>query len=70
MPYIHYNHILYSEHYIFRVYIITYLMFLYLCICICLLCTVVCMHNVHTAHIFIVCNSVMDQAIQYYFHIV
>ena len=25
----------------------------------CLLCTVVCMHNVHTAHIFIVCNSVI-----------
>ena len=33
--------------------------FLYLCICLCLLCTVVCMHNVHTAHIFIVCNSVI-----------
>ena len=24
---------------------------LYLCIWLCLLCTVVCMHNVHTAHI-------------------
>ena len=32
-------------------------MHLYLCIC--LLCTVVCMHNVHTTHIFIVCNSVI-----------
>ena len=25
-------------------------------ICLCLLCTVVCMHNFHSAHIFIVCN--------------
>ena len=33
--------------------------FLYLCICLCFLCTVVCMHSVHTAHIFIVCNSVI-----------
>ena len=30
----------------------------YLCICVCLLCTVVCMHNFHSAHIFIVYNSV------------
>ena len=41
------------------VYIITYLMFLYLCICLCLLCRVVFMHPVHKAHIFIVGNSVI-----------
>ena len=28
-------------------------------VCICLLCNVVCMHNVHTTHIFIVCNSLI-----------
>ena len=35
MPYIQYSigHVLYSEHYNFLVYIITYLIFLYLCIC-------------------------------------
>ena len=51
------GHLLYSEYYNIPVYIITYLMFLYLCIC--LLCTVLCMHNIHTAHVFIVCNSVI-----------
>ena len=59
MPYRQYSigYVLYSEHYNFPVYILTYLMFMYLCLC--LLCTVVCMHNVHSAHIFIVCNSVI-----------
>ena len=52
------GHVLYSE-YNFPVYIITYLMYLYVCICLCVLYTVVCMHNVHTAHIFILCNSVI-----------
>ena len=33
--------------------------FLYLCTCLCLLCNVVCMHNVHSAHIFIVYNSMI-----------
>ena len=33
-------------------------MFLYLCICL-FVCTVACMHNVHTAHIFIVYNSMI-----------
>ena len=43
--------VLYSEHYNFpRLHYNLY---------ICLLCTVVCMNNVHTAHIFIVCNSVI-----------
>ena len=28
--------------------------YIYIYICLCLLCTVVCMHNIHTAHIFIV----------------
>ena len=41
VPYRQYSivHVLYSEHYNFPVYIITYLMFLYFCICLCLLCT-------------------------------
>ena len=32
---------------------------LYWCTCLCLLCTVVCMHNVHTAYICMVCNNVI-----------
>ena len=31
--------------------------FMYLCICLCFLCIVICMHNFHSAHIFIVYNS-------------
>ena len=38
-------------------YIMTHLVFFYLCLC--LICTVVGMHNFHTTHIFIVCNSVI-----------
>ena len=33
--------------------------FIYLYICLCFLCIVICMHSFHSAHIFIVCNSVM-----------
>ena len=60
IPYRQYSigHVLYSEHYKFPIYIITDVTFLYLCLC--LLCTVVCMLNVHTAYIFIVCNSVIS----------
>ena len=54
MPYKQYSicHVLYSKHYNFTVNIITYLLFLYLSIC--WLCTVVCMNNFNSAHIFIV----------------
>ena len=31
----------------------------YVLICLCFLCTVMCMHSFHSAHIFLVCNSVI-----------
>ena len=62
MPFRHYSigHIIiFSSFQLSRLHYNIFDVFLYFCICLCLLCTVVYMHNFHSANIFIACNSVI-----------